>query len=332
MDVGFSRAGFEVVWANDIDADSCETYRENHGDVIRCGDLRDFYNDIRAFKGADLVFGGPPCQGFSVAGKMDPSDERSRLVFDFLNVVESVKPKAFVMENVKALGALDKWSDVRNELIRKSHALGFKFAQIIILNATEFNVPQKRERMFFIGIREPRKGMNLSAEIEKYRQKSGNVRTILEELGVAGNPKNSRVCNARITLAANPILRRSPYAGMLFNGAGRPIDPEDYANTLPASMGGNKTPIIDEEHVFGSGKSWIKEYHSQLMRGSRAKFRDAPAFLRRLTIDEALQIQTFPKNYNFKGRQNSVYKQIGNAVPCNLAQAVGFAVRDLLHH
>src|SRR3989344_7434926 len=190
MDVGFSRGGFKVLWANDIDKDSCETYALNHGEVIKCGDLRSYFDELESFKGVDLVFGGPPCQGFSVAGKMDPNDERSKLVFSFMDVVEKIKPRAFVMENVKALGALEKWSEVRSELLRKAHKLGYSFAQIIILNATEFGVPQKRERMFFIGIRDiDTSKFNLSSLLEKYKRSAPKVGEIIKELGIAGNPR-----------------------------------------------------------------------------------------------------------------------------------------------
>jgi len=87
MDVGFSKAGFEVVWANDIDKDSCDTYQTNHKSIIRCGDIHEFFSELDEYLGSDLVFGGPPCQGFSVAGKMDPGDIRSQHVFTFMDVV-----------------------------------------------------------------------------------------------------------------------------------------------------------------------------------------------------------------------------------------------------
>ena len=119
MDIGFSNAGYEILWANDFDKNACDTFRENHGPIIEHGSIDDFVPMLSKFKGADIVFGGPPCQGFSVAGKMNPDDQRSRLVFTFMDVVEKVQPRAFVMENVKALGVLDKWSLVREKLYKK---------------------------------------------------------------------------------------------------------------------------------------------------------------------------------------------------------------------
>lgn len=335
MDVGFSQAGIQIVWANDFNADACETFRANHGNIIHHGGIEDLIPTLEAYRGVDIVFGGPPCQGFSVAGKMDPNDSRSKLVFSFLDVVEKVRPKAFVLENVKALGKLEKWSAVRQELFRRASELGYKFQQIIILNASHYNVPQKRERMFFIGIRDPQNINELTGlepYFEKYKSSAPTVGEIIKKLGRAGTDSNPKTCKAKITTATRPILRRSPYAGMLFNGAGRPIDPNGYANTLPASMGGNKTPIIDEAHIFDGEKGWIENYHETLWNGSGKPldFQEAPARLRRLTVNEALRIQTFPEDYKFMGGTNSIYKQIGNAVPCNLAKIVASVVRDLL--
>ena len=105
MDVGFENAGIKVVFANELVADAAETYRANHPDCIMVNDdINNVIDSLGKYEGVDLVFGGPPCQGFSVAGKMDPDDDRSKLIFTFLDVVERVKPRAFVMENVKVPG------------------------------------------------------------------------------------------------------------------------------------------------------------------------------------------------------------------------------------
>src|SRR5207244_4603319 len=135
----------------------------------------------------------------------------------------------------------------------------------------------------------------------------------------------------KITIASNPVMRRSPYAGMLFNGQGRPINPDGYSATLHASMGGNKTPIVDDDHLYFNKPSWVEEYHAHLMRGGKPlPFEGAPARLRRLTVDEAIHLQTFPADYDFAGTQGQIYTQVGNAVPCKLAHVVGRVVQDLL--
>lgn len=150
MDIGFERAGIKVVFANELMSEAAATYNANHTDGVMVNDdVNNILDSLDRFKDVDLVFGGPPCQGFSVAGKMNPDDERSKLIFTFLDVVERVRPKAFVMENVKALGVLEKWEPVRKRYLEKVHALGYNCAPFI-LNASEYDVSQKRERVFFI--------------------------------------------------------------------------------------------------------------------------------------------------------------------------------------
>ena len=127
MDVGFEEAGIQVLWANEINKDAAKTYKANHNETkLAVGDINTMMDDIKNYKGVDIVFGGPPCQGFSVAGKMDPDDERSKLVWSFLDAVNIVQPKAFVMENVKALAKLAKWEDVRKEFFSKASEMGYE--------------------------------------------------------------------------------------------------------------------------------------------------------------------------------------------------------------
>jgi len=329
MDVGFENAGVKVIFANELMKDAADTYNANHpGGVMINDDINNIIDCLTEYRGADIVFGGPPCQGFSVAGKMNPDDERSKLIFTFLDVVELVQPKAFVMENVKALGVLDKWSGVRDKFLRRANELGYVCFPYI-LNATEYGVSQKRERVFFVGIKgDPFFQERISELIEQQRNKAPVIRVLLESLGKAGTDDNPDTCTAKITFATHPVMRKSPYAGMYFNGQGRPIDVDGYANTLPASMGGNKTPFVDEEYLYGNASiDWVVNYHRGLIDGTIIpEYREAPKRLRRITIKEAARIQSFPDDYVFCGNKGMVYTQIGNAVPCKLAEAVAKAV------
>ena len=115
LDVGFLKTGFDVIWANDIDRDSCQTYESNHGSIIQNGNLNLFLSDLKKYNGVDCVFGGPPCQGFSRAGRMDLFDPRNKLVIDFMKAVEIVRPSLFVMENVKPLAIHKKFSFLRKK-------------------------------------------------------------------------------------------------------------------------------------------------------------------------------------------------------------------------
>lgn len=331
LDIGAIKAGANIVWANDMMKEACESYQLNIGNHIVRGDINERIEELSTLTDIDLVIGGPPCQGFSVAGKMDISDPRSQLVWSYARVVEAIRPNAFIMENVKALGTLEKWKPIRTALIEKFESLGYD-VNYMVLNASDFDVPQSRERVFVVGFKgEGFKKPNLEQMIKPYMRKAKTVREVLSVLDRAGTGNNTGICKAKITLAEHPILRKSPYAGMLFNGLGRPTRVDGYCATLPASMGGNKTPIIDERELYDGQEPWIVSYHEKVMNNPKeAQFAPAPDFLRRLTVQEAALLQTFPIEYKFYGSQSSQYTQIGNAVPCNLGKAVASMVIDVL--
>ena len=193
MDIGFERAGVSILWANEFNSDAVETYRANHPHTyVEHADIREAKKDLYKYSSKDiqLVFGGPPCQGFSVAGKMDPTDERSTMIWEFFDVVEMVSPQFFVMENVKALGELARWKQVRNKIFDRAKELGY-YCFSRILNAADFGVPQKRERVFFIGVR----SSNINIEnafdsiIESKKKPRLTLRDCLLSVGVAGTPE-----------------------------------------------------------------------------------------------------------------------------------------------
>lgn len=330
MDVGFQAAGFKVVWANDFDKDACDTYESNFGEHVVCGDIINLIPSLGDYKNIDCIFGGPPCQGFSVAGKMDPNDDRSKLVMSYMDAVKVVRPRIFVMENVKSLATLAKFKAVREELYRRANEMGYK-TELLILNSKDYGVPQSRERMFLFGFKEKTFSGELASYLTRFQSEGPTVRDTIFSLGPAGSAKNNKIVKAKITLATSPVLRKSPYAGMLFNGQGRPVNPDTYSSTLHASMGGNRTPIIDEEQLYNGAPPWVEEYHRHLMSGGEPyNLATAPPRLRRMTVNEAHLLQTFPENFEFSGRQSSVLKQIGNAVPCKLAEAVAHLTTSIL--
>jgi DNA (cytosine-5)-methyltransferase 1 len=323
MDLGFWWAGIRPVWANDFFEDATRTYAASLAPHAHAGDiLQAPFPDVQV----DVVIGGPPCQGFSVAGRMDPGDERSQHVFHFMDVVERYRPRAFVMENVKNLAINEKFELIRERLFERGREMGYH-VELMLLNAADYGVPQARERMFLVGCLD--RGVRVPAPTHEGRRVS--VREGLAALPELGQPGNSSICRAKITPAKSPVLRVSPWAGMLFNGAGRPINLEGPAPTLPASMGGNRTPIIDQRQWDEGGESWVQHYHRSLMDGGDPITEaDIPSFLRRLTVEEAAALQTFPASYRWQGPQSAQFKQIGNAVPPVLAWHVAKAVREAL--
>lgn len=335
MDIGFEKAGVKIVLANEIDKMASKTYLTNHPDVnLIVDDINNISDELAKYKGVDLVFGGPPCQGFSVIGKMDPKDVRSQLIWSFLHAVEIIKPKAFVMENVKSLAYIKKWKSVKEEFLEKANDLGYGCVPFI-LNAAEHGTPQKRERVFFIGIRHDYDfGDTMQMLLDKQKRKAPVIRDLFKDLGPAGTSQNPKTCNAKITYAERPVMRKIPYDCLMFNGIGRPINPDGYSRTITASQGGNMTLIVDEEYLHDqTANNWIQEYYDKLVSGEiKPAFAEAPSRLRRLTINETKRIQTFPDEYIFCGAKTNVYKQIGNAVPCEMAKSVASAVVEYLNN
>ena len=116
---------------------------------------------------------------------------------------------------------------------------------------------------------------------------------------------------------------------MLFNGQGRPMDVNKPAPTLPASMGGNRTPIVDQSTLESGERQWVEQYHALLMSGGSVAT-SIPSNLRRISVQEAAAIQTFPRDMPWHGSQSSRYRQIGNAVPPKMSFAVAQSVAKAL--
>ena len=329
LDLGFSRGDrFDVRWAIDSDPFAVETYNTHLPPHAVCGDV--LAVSPPAGIRPDVVIGGPPCQGFSVIGRMDPDDVRSFHVDHFFDVVERLRPRAFVMENVKALGASPRWEHIRRRLLDRAQSLGFH-RRLFVLNAQDYGVAQARERMFLIGLQDsiPQPPPTTS------EHRPPTVREVLGRLPAFGQPGNDEACTARVVPARRPVMRPTAFRGsLLFNGSGRPLQLDGPAKTLPASMGGNATPIIDQDELDHGAEPWVVTYHRRLLEGGEP-LRRAPKRLRRITVQEAAALQTFPPEWRFRGPRVAQYRQIGNAVPPNLAEAVATSVYDALvdaHH
>jgi DNA (cytosine-5)-methyltransferase 1 len=250
---------------------------------------------------------------------MDPKDLRSQEVYRFFEVVAKLKPKGFVMENVPSLAIGTRFREIRESLIKKAQGLGFK-TQLMILNSAHYGVAQSRKRMFLVGLR------GIAPSIPS-PSTYNNPYTVRETVAGLGNLDEQDHCQAQIVLAKNPILRSSPYAGMMVNGAGRPLNLEAPALTLPASMGGNRTPIIDQQALeHPEQENWFVSYHKHLSKKGKVAL-NVPAHLRRLTVQEAQALQSFPKEWKFVGPIGAKFRQIGNAVPCQLAYHLALSIK-----
>ena len=146
-DLGLQRLGYNVVWANDISKAACETYGDNVGSVIRCGDIADFDR----FPSAQFLVGCYPCQGFTQGGRRNPGDSINYLYQQFDRVLRIVRPKAFVVENVNGMAYGDNTQLLDNQL-RRYRLAGYR-VKWNVLNAENYGVAQSRRRVFIVGIR-----------------------------------------------------------------------------------------------------------------------------------------------------------------------------------
>jgi len=229
------------------------------------------------------------------------------------------------MENVKALALNSRWSLVREQLEQRARELEYQ-VEVMVLNAADYGVPQARERMFLVGVR----GSSPLCPVPRTKGSPMTVREALSKLPPFGEPGNSTTSSAKVVPAAKPVMRPSAHKGsLLFNGSGRPLELDGPAKTIPASMGGNATPILDQEELIDGADPWVIEYHQRLLEGKRPRKR-APRRMRRITVEEAAALQGFPAGWEWRGPRGAMYRQVGNAVPPPLAERVAISIKQAL--
>ena len=311
LSLGLERAGWHSSLAIDSDPWATRTYKANFPRAeVFDGDVRTV--DFSKWKGrVDLVAGGPPCQPFSVAGSQQSYEDVRDMLPQFVRAVREIRPKAFLMENVSGLAGA-RHGEYLERTTKKLAGLGYAVA-IQVLNAADYGVPQDRLRLFIVGLRGGDKFI-----FPRPTHGPGTRRHFQTAAEALMHVPHDEPNRAIVTYAKKPVLRPSPWAGMLVNGGGRPINLREPSQTIPASAGGNRTHIVDKQGV-------LVDYHEYLMRGGKPH-QGTVKGVRRLTVRESARIQSFPDEFNFLGTRSACYRQVGNAVPPLLAEAVGRAV------
>ena len=286
LDLGFKMAGHEIIWANDLYEDAVKTYRKNLGDHVVLEDIHNIKDsDI---PDCDIVIGGFPCQGFSVANtKRHIGDERNELYKQLIRVISAKRPKFFLAENVKGLTNLGK-GEVFKMILEDFKALGYK-VDSRILNAADFGVPQTRQRVIIVGVRN---------DLDFTYTFPDPIRS---QTGEEGLP-----VWVSVTEALSPLpdpdepndVKNHTYSKYKLNINGyighRLLDPDKPAPTVTA-RGDNRGGVVILPHPNGQ---------------------------RRMTCRELATVQSFPVDFEFVGNNSSIYRQIGNAVPPLLGYAV----------
>jgi DNA (cytosine-5)-methyltransferase 1 len=291
LDYGLKQAGLDIIWANDFDSDSCSTYAKNIGNHIVCGDIRGI--DEKTIPESDVLVGGFPCQGFSVANKFRSEDDvRNELYLEFLRILRSKLPKWFIAENVSGILSLGGGA-VFQMIIDDFEACGYR-VKYRLENMADFGVPQTRKRVIILGTRSdlpqeatlnhPIKSHSNSGEEGLPRWKTmGDALKSLEESDMKGDLRSSyrRVIRDFVGHRSTSLDKPSPTILARGNGKG----------------GVNATPHPIED--------------------------------RRLSVMESAAMQAFPVTYSFEGSMTSRYRQIGNAVPPQYGRLLGAILKNL---
>lgn len=318
--LGMEKAGFHHLLLNEFDHNACETLRLNRPDwnVVE----EDIHTvDFSGLKGkVDFLSGGFPCQAFSYAGKRLGFEEtRGTLFFELARAVKEIQPKVFLCENVKGLMEHDggRTLETITNVIKE---LGYSLIPPRVLKAVMYKVPQKRERLFLVAIRNDLAGKVSFDWPAPYKR----VMT-LRDAFFAGDLYSVDVPESECQ--KYPEKKRKVMELVPMGGDWRDL-PEDVAKEYMKgsyNLGGGKTGMarrlsLDEPSLTLTCAPAQKQTE-----------RCHPTETRPLSVREYARIQTFPDDWNFSGNMSSKYKQIGNAVPVNLAYAVGRSIVRLLN-
>lgn len=292
LDMGFDRAGFKTIWANDFDADACKTHQNWSKANVVCGDISKV--DYSTIPVSDVMLGGFPCQGFSLSGPRKIDDSRNVLYKHYVKLVRQNKPMAFIGENVKGLLTMGG-GQIIDAIVADFAECGYDVYYKLV-NAKNFGVPQDRERVIIIGFRKDLGIKNFDLPIT-----NGETMTLGEAIKNMPAARPEEICDA-------------PYSSR-YMSRNRKRGWDDVAYTVPAMAkqvtlwpGSPDMEKIDKDN-WQFGKDGVT---------------------RRLSWREAAAIQTFPADLEFSGDLTSIYKQIGNAVPVKLAEFVANYIRPYL--
>lgn len=317
LDLGFKQAGFDIVLANEFDKSIWETYEKNHPEtkLIR-GDIRNIDEDLfKLDTKIEGIIGGPPCQSWSEAGSLKGiNDDRGQLFYDYIRILELVKPKFFLAENVSGMLANRNSVAVQNILELFDQA-GYDVA-LNLANSSDYGVPQDRKRVFYIGFR---KDLNINFEFPEpttpeLKKTLKDAIYDLKDTAVPSVGKNKANKNLKIPNHEYFTGTFSP----IFMSRNRVRSWDEPAYTVQASgrqcqlhpQAPKMEKIDKNKHIFKPG--YEKDY-------------------RRLSVRECARVQGFPDDFIFYYNSiNDGYKMIGNAVPVELARVIAQKIKEYL--
>ncbi len=359
LSLGFAQEGFKTSLANDIEPCCIDTYAHNHPETPRkhivLGDIRDVVDNIKfltRYPSVDVIIGGPPCQGFSMANRQRLIDDpRNHLYKDYVRAVAEVNPKFFVMENVKGmLGVADQ---VVEDFFRIGYNVSYR-----VLNAKDFGVPQNRERLIYIGNcvgadnNEILERISMNA-LSIPRHVLGDALQGLRPL-MASRKRNDTtsysavsggIIEKALTVVDNDyisMINQGKTSLLTFNHKARynnDRDIEIFGRLNPGDR--SDDPKIADIMPYSRRNDIFKDKYFKLEADKICKTITAhmkfdcnmyihPSQARGLTPREAARVQSYPDNYFFRGSYTKTYMQIGNSVPPLLGRAIAVVLKKYL--
>ncbi len=345
MSLGFERSGFDVALAVDHDPIHIDTYARNFpfGRVLR-SDLRELRgSDVISGLGEgqsitpDVVFGGPPCQGFSYGGKHKVGDPRNELLAHFGRLIGEIRPKYFVMENVAGLTSQRMISHLE-AFVETVETAGYSVSTPIKINAADFGVPQQRFRVFVVG--------QLSGLEETGNPAASDARaTVWDAIGDLPNIESfdylttsdvlvdplgqspSTYASGLRSMSAVDEVGRTPHNESALSGCARTKHSESSRKRFASTPPGTFEPVSRFYRLAKDGVARTLRAGSDSSRGAFTAPRPIhPIYARCISVREAARLHGFPDWFQFHPTKWHGFRQIGNAVPPPLASAVGDSV------
>lgn len=330
LSCGFERAGYNIVLGIDNDRQALNTFELNHkGAKSICGDITAIHLDdidkVTGNKKIDVIIGGPPCQGMSLSGPRKFDDPRNKLYLSYIRLVEEIKPEAFVIENVPGLVSLFG-GQIKDSILQRLTALGYNVTYQI-LSADDYGVPQSRKRVVFVGLRD-----NVFEYPNKFSYKVScemalsDLPPLIDELGTdkqsyISEPQNDYQIIMRENsefvrnhIAATHSEKVKTIISMVPDGGNYKDLPEPYRSSRNFHVAWTRfnsqkpAPTIDTGH----------RHHFHY------KYNRVP------TVRECARLQSFPDDFIFYGNKTQQFRQVGNAVPPLMAQAIANQLKKFL--
>ncbi len=313
MDLGFEKAGFDIVFANEFDKKIWETYEKNHNLKINKKDIQDI--EIDEIPYCDGIIGGPPCQSWSEAGNLKGiEDQRGQLFYEYIRILKAKQPKFFVAENVSGMMA-KRHNKAVEDIVNLFEESGYD-VYIFMVNSNDYGVPQDRKRVFYIGFRKDLKIANF--EFPEQCKDKPVLKDAIWDLRESAIPaKEKNITNGDDCLVPNHEYFIGTYSSM-YMSRNRVRSWDEPSFTIQAS--GRQAP----QHPQAPKMELVEKDKRKFVEGKENLYR-------RLSVREVARIQGFPDEFKFYyDNLNDGYKMIGNAVPVNLAYEIGNQIKKIL--